>query len=122
MLINGTLGTVTKLHEGSVRVRADGAGNEVVLTETTWEKYRYTLQDTQFLPEIVRLYRQIPLTHRWAITLHKARASPSTLCAWIVESEPLPLVKPMGALSRTRNIDAASSTHSTAFTEAITPR
>ena len=71
--VNGTLGTVMKLLEGSVLFRADGAAADVTLTPISWEQYRYELKAGQFVPEVTGTYKQIPLTYGWAVTIHKAQ-------------------------------------------------
>jgi ATP-dependent DNA helicase PIF1 len=72
-VVNGTLGTVAGLLENSVRFRPDGAGEDILLSEASWDQYRYCLRDGHFFPDVAGTYRQIPLTYGWAVTIHKAQ-------------------------------------------------
>ena len=108
-IVNGTLGTVTGLQDRSVSFRADGSDENVTLTETNWEQYRYSLQNGQFVPEAIGTYRQIPLTHGWAVTVHKAQGLTLDSVCVDLGSGAFASGQTYVAMSRTRTIDALST-------------
>jgi ATP-dependent DNA helicase PIF1 len=108
-LVNGTLGVVTQLNDRSVTIRADGAIGEETLTEATWEKHRYTLKADQFLPEVIGTYKQIPLTHGWAITIHKAQGLTLESVCVDLGSGAFASGQAYVALSRTRSMESLST-------------
>lgn len=103
--VNGTLGTVMALLDGSVQFRADGAADNVTLTPMSWEQYRYELRAGQFVPEVTGTYKQIPLTYGWAVTIHKAQGlTLNNVCVDLGNGAFAP-GQAYVALSRTRTMD-----------------
>jgi ATP-dependent exoDNAse (exonuclease V) alpha subunit len=108
-VVNGTLGVVTQLHDRAVQIRADGASVDETLTEASWEKHRYTLVGGQFVPEVIGTYRQLPLTHGWAITIHKAQGLTLESVCVDLGSGAFASGQTYVALSRTRSIESLST-------------
>jgi ATP-dependent DNA helicase PIF1 len=108
-VVNGTLGTVTQLHESSVQIRADGAPQDLTLTEASWEQYRYTLRSGQFVSEVIGTYKQIPLTHGWAVTIHKAQGLTLESVCVDLGSGAFASGQTYVALSRTRSMEGLST-------------
>lgn len=73
--VNGTLGTVTRLHGDGVFVRFDRRRDEDYVEAVKWEKIRQRWDEAEGRIEndVVGTYRQIPLIHAWAVTIHKAQ-------------------------------------------------
>jgi hypothetical protein len=74
--VNGTLGTVTRFDkEGGVFVQFDRRRDEDLVVPVTWEKIRQQWNEAEqrIENEVVGSYRQIPLIHAWAVTIHKAQ-------------------------------------------------
>jgi ATP-dependent DNA helicase PIF1 len=108
-VVNGTLGTVTKLNEHAVQIRPDNGSEDITLTEASWEQYRYTLKDGQFVPEVVGTYKQIPLTYGWAVTIHKAQGLTLDSVCVDLGNGAFASGQTYVALSRTRTMDALST-------------
>jgi ATP-dependent DNA helicase PIF1 len=70
---NGSLGTVTRLADDRAWVQFD-VGCEAEIERATWERIRYAWNNATSRVEatVVGKYRQIPLIHAWASTVHKA--------------------------------------------------
>jgi ATP-dependent exoDNAse (exonuclease V) alpha subunit len=73
--INGSLGTVLRFQGKGVVVRFDHSGCEESVEVASWEKVRqqWNAGSGRIENEVVGAYRQIPLLHAWAITIHKAQ-------------------------------------------------
>jgi ATP-dependent DNA helicase PIF1 len=74
--VNGTLGTVTRLDaDGGVFVQFDRRRDEDLVGPVTWEKIRqqWNEAESRIENEVVGTYKQIPLIHAWAVTIHKAQ-------------------------------------------------
>jgi ATP-dependent exoDNAse (exonuclease V) alpha subunit len=73
--VNGSLGTVTRLAEEGAFVTFDRRREEHLVTPMTWEKVRQQWSEARqrIENEVVGTYRQIPLIHAWAVTIHKAQ-------------------------------------------------
>ncbi len=73
--VNGSLGTVTGFSEDGVNVVFDRRRDEHLVSPVAWEKVRQQWNETtkRIETEVVAAYRQIPLIHAWAVTIHKAQ-------------------------------------------------
>jgi ATP-dependent DNA helicase PIF1 len=73
--VNGSLGTVTGLSEEGASVAFDRGRGEYPVSPVAWEKVRQQWNETtkRIDTEVVGAYRQIPLIHAWAVTIHKAQ-------------------------------------------------
>lgn len=73
--VNGSLGTVTRVVPDGAFVRFDRSPHEHLVGPVSWERVRQTWSETQqrIDSEVVGTYRQVPLIHAWAVTIHKAQ-------------------------------------------------
>ena len=73
--VNGSLGTVTRLAEEGAFVTFDRRAQEHLVAPATWEKVRQQWNEAKqrIENEVVGSYKQIPLIHAWAVTIHKAQ-------------------------------------------------
>ncbi len=71
--VNGSLGTVTRLGPEGAFVQFDRRPHEHLIAPVTWEKVRQRWNEAEerIENEVVGAYRQIPLIHAWAVTIHK---------------------------------------------------
>jgi ATP-dependent DNA helicase PIF1 len=73
--VNGSLGTVTQLGSEGAFVQFDRRPHEHLVAPVTWEKVRQRWNEAKqrIENEVVGAYRQVPLIHAWAVTIHKAQ-------------------------------------------------
>lgn len=70
---NGKIGMVSRLEKDKVTVNCDG--QDIIVTEETWENVKYTLNrsDEKLEQQVQGRFFQYPLRLAWAITIHKSQ-------------------------------------------------
>jgi hypothetical protein len=70
---NGKIGVVSKLEKDKIIVNCDG--QDIIVTEETWENVKYTLNrsDEKLEQQVQGRFFQYPLRLAWAITIHKSQ-------------------------------------------------
>jgi ATP-dependent exoDNAse (exonuclease V) alpha subunit len=71
--VNGSIGTVTRIAGGTVRVELDGYEHDV--EPVVWERFRYAYDpgSRKLTRDIVAEFTQFPLRLAWAVTIHKSQ-------------------------------------------------
>ncbi|MFH0985104.1 MAG: AAA family ATPase [Candidatus Omnitrophota bacterium] len=71
--VNGSIGEVIDLDEGSVEVRIGDKNHWI--EATTWEKIKYRFDEDadKIVEDVVGSFQQLPIKLAWAITIHKSQ-------------------------------------------------
>ena len=69
--VNGSIGVVTELSRDSIKLRIKNKIHKI--TQDTWEKFNYRIQDNQVVHEVTATFTQYPIKLAWAVTIHKSQ-------------------------------------------------
>lgn len=71
--VNGSIGTVTRIAGGTVRVEVEG--REFDVEPAVWERFRYSYDpgSRSLSRDVVAEFTQFPLRLAWAVTIHKSQ-------------------------------------------------
>ena len=71
--VNGTLGVIEDLSQGSIQVSFGGSRCQI--QQTVWDKidYEYDPEKNKIEPVVIGSFRQYPVKLSWAITVHKSQ-------------------------------------------------
>lgn len=71
--VNGSIGTVTRIAGGTVRVELEG--REFDVEPAVWERFRYSYDpgSRSLSRDVVAEFTQFPLRLAWAVTIHKSQ-------------------------------------------------
>jgi len=71
--VNGSMGVVTDVEPGGLRVAIDGLSHEV--ERHTWEtvEYVFNRRENRIDQQVVGTFQQYPLKLAWALTIHKSQ-------------------------------------------------
>jgi hypothetical protein len=71
--VNGSIGIVTRIRGGTVRVELEGEEHDV--EPAVWERFRYAYDagSKSLTRDIVAEFTQFPLRLAWAVTIHKSQ-------------------------------------------------
>lgn len=72
-IVNGTLAKIIELSENSIYVRVIKTGEIVEVTQMTWEKFKYEIEDGELVTVVTGAFKQYPLMLAWAISIHKSQ-------------------------------------------------
>lgn len=114
--VNGTLGTIIGLSEKAVEVQVEKNGyiKNFSVKRSQWDNinYSYDLISGKIKEEVLGSYKQFPLIHAWAITIHKSQGK--TLDGAIIDIgnkvfSPGQLYVALSRCSSWKNVKLASS-------------
>lgn len=72
MYQNGERGTIKSINAFGIVITKEG-GEDIIIEEHTWERFRYKKESGKVSKYIDAMYRQYPLKLGWAISIHKSQ-------------------------------------------------
>lgn len=73
MYQNGSMGTVCGIKNGTVSVKLDTTNEIVEIQPYKWEICNYKIENGVINKEVIGVYKQIPLKHAYALSIHKSQ-------------------------------------------------